>query len=92
MSAELEAAIEREATSLASLAEPLDQVRAVNEFFAQLDFELEKVTQVRFDAIRELRAAGWSYNRIAAEAGISKQRVAQIARAAGMGGERAARG
>lgn len=58
-----------EATTLASIAEASHQVKAVNDFYAQLDFEFEQVAQVRFDALRELRGAGWSYLRIAGRLG-----------------------
>jgi hypothetical protein len=87
LSAVLERALTREAESLASIAEPIDRVQAANDFYAQLDYELEKVAKVRLEAIRELRATGWSYNRIAEATGLSKERVAQLARIGGVAGQ-----
>lgn len=92
LSPRLQTAIAIEATGLASLADAADQVRAVSDFYAQLDFELEQVAAVRLDAVRRLRGAGWSYVRIAEATGLSKERVAQLSRTAGVAGRQAARG
>jgi hypothetical protein len=76
----------KEAIGLASLADPAGQIRAVSDFYAQLDFELEQIAAVRLNALRELRAAGLSYIRIAEETGLSKERIAQLCRVAGVAG------
>ena len=76
----------KEAIGVASLADPAGQIRAVNDFYAQLDFELEQIAGVRLNAVRELRAAGLSYSRIVEATGLSKERIAQLCRAAGVAG------
>jgi len=48
--------------------------------FAALDAELAKLAEVRYSAVRELRAQGWSYEKLAAASGLSKSRVAQLVR------------
>ncbi len=63
---------------LDGMSDPLRQAKAVGDFFAALDAELEAVAMVRLQAVRELRALGWSYDRIARETGLSKGRVAQL--------------
>ena len=82
ISAELQAALLAEAHQLASIDGAVEQVKAVNDFFAQLDAELEQFADVRFEAVSQLRAEGMSYDRIAEATGLSKARVAQLARAA----------
>jgi hypothetical protein len=91
ISAELEAALAREAMNLAAVTDAVDQVKAVNDFFAQLDYELEAVARVRLQAVADLRGEGWSYDRIAAATGLSKARVAQLSRAARAAGRRVRR-
>ncbi|VXB04093.1 conserved exported hypothetical protein [Aeromicrobium sp. 9AM] len=82
ISAELQAALLRECHQLGSIVEAVERVQALNDFFAQLDFELEQFADVRLDAVAELRGRGWSYDRIASETKLSKSRVAQLSRAA----------
>jgi hypothetical protein len=79
-------AVTAELQSLAQVADPLERMGLVGEFYAALDHELERIAQARLEAVRDLRAQGWSYDRIASAAGITKGRVAQLARKAGAGG------
>ncbi|WP_297782763.1 hypothetical protein [Aeromicrobium sp.] len=85
VSAELEAALLKESRALGGLVEAVDRIKAVNDFFAQLDLELEQFADVRLEAVRELRAQGWSYDRIAAATSLSKARVAQLVKETGRG-------
>jgi uncharacterized protein YerC len=82
ISADLQAALPAEVCQLASIDGAVEQVKTVNDFFAQLDVELEQFTDVRFDAASQLRAEGMSYDRTAEATGLSKARVARLARAA----------
>lgn len=82
ISADLQAALFAEVRQLASTDSAVEQVKAVNDFFAQLDVELEQFADVRFDAVSQLRAEGMSYDCIAAATGLSRARVAQLARVA----------
>ena len=77
---ELHTAIEAEAAQLEALPDALERIRAVGDAFAALDDELEQLARVRLRAVAELRGQGWSYDRIAASTGLSKGRVAQLAR------------
>lgn len=83
ISAELQAALLNEAHQLANVVDPVDRIQAINDFFAQLDFELEQFGDTRLDAITELRTQGLSYDRIAEATNLSKARVAQLVKAAG---------
>lgn len=76
----LRKAIRDEAAELMAIADPANRVRAVGDVFAALDAELAKLAEVRYAAVRELRAAGWSYEKLAAASGLSKSRVAQLVR------------
>jgi hypothetical protein len=78
-----------EADALRANDGPLERIQAVNDFYAQLDFELEQIAAVRLEAIKELRREGWSYDQLAQATGLSKTRVAQLAR--GMRGRRRSR-
>ena len=69
-----------EGERLAALGEPLAVIRGVGDAFAALDGELERLARPRLDAVRALRRDGWSYDRIASATGLSKGRVAQLAR------------
>jgi DNA-directed RNA polymerase specialized sigma24 family protein len=60
------------------LSDPVEVCTAVGDTFAALDTELERLAEVRIAAIRQLRADGWSYDRIAAATGLSKPRVQQL--------------
>lgn len=68
----------KEAIGVASLADPAGQIRAVNDFYAQLDFELEQIAAVRLNAVRELRAAGLSYSRIVEPESTDAEGVSSI--------------
>ena len=81
MSDGVRAALDAEVARLLELDDPVDRIRAVGDFNAALDVELEKVAQVRLEAVAELRARGMTYERIADQTGLSLQRVAQLARA-----------
>ncbi len=78
LSREVRQALRAETMRLDGMSDPLRQAKAVGDFFAALDAELEAVAMVRLQAVRELRALGWSYDRIARETGLSKGRVAQL--------------
>jgi hypothetical protein len=81
-SAELQAALLAETHQLASIVDPVERIEAINDFFAQFDFELEAFGDTRLEAVSELRAQGWSYHRIAVATRLSKARVAQLVKAA----------
>ncbi len=80
LSADLRDALRAEADRLAAAGEPVPVIKAVGDAFAALDGELERLAQARLDAVRALRRQGWSYDRIATATGLSKGRVAQLAR------------
>jgi uncharacterized protein YerC len=80
LSPELRGALRAESKRIAALPEAVDVVKAVGDFFAAADAELERVAQVRLAAIRRLRADGWSYQRIADATGLSQARAAQLSR------------
>ena len=92
MSKEIKTALDREMMRLSRLDDPVEQVRAVGDFFAALDVELEKVAAVRRDAVAALRARAMTYERIAEVTGLSKPRVAQLSREVGAGGRRRRQG
>lgn len=81
-------ALNAEIHELAGTEGALERIRLVGDFYAALDAELERIAQVRLEAVRELRTQGWSYARIAAATGLSSGRVAQLAREAKSGGRR----
>jgi len=76
----LQQAVRDEVRRLDSIDDPASQVIAVGDAFAAFDHELERIAEVRLDAIRTLRETGWSYDRIAAATGLSKGRAAQLSR------------
>ena len=78
ISVDLQTALMKESRDLGALVDAVARVQAVNDFFAQLDLELEQFADVRLEAISELRAQGWSYDRIAEATNLSKARVAQL--------------
>lgn len=80
LSPEVRDALRTEADRLAKLGEPLEVIKAVGDAFAALDGELERLARPRLEAVRALRRDGWSYDRIATATGLSKGRVAQLAR------------
>jgi len=65
---------------LESLADLVDIVTGVGNTFAALDAELERIAKVRLKAVHRLRHDGWSYDRIAAVSGLSKDRVARLSK------------
>jgi hypothetical protein len=75
---ELRNALRAEAARIARLDDPVEVCTAVGDTFAALDTELERLADVRVAAIGQLRADGWSYDRIAAATGLSKPRVQQL--------------
>lgn len=86
MSAELQRALFVEANALRAIAVAEERMKALNDFYAQLDLELEQFAEARLEAVLDLRRMGWSYARIALATRLSKARVAQLSRAAGLGG------
>jgi DNA-directed RNA polymerase specialized sigma24 family protein len=86
LSERLRAALEAEGSRLAKVEDPVEAIRAVGDFNAQLDLELEFIVDVRRHAVRALREDGWTYQRIAEATGLSEARVAQLARSSGVGG------
>jgi len=73
-------AIREEAANLTAIADPAKRVRAVGDVFAALDAELAKLAEVRYEAVRDLRAQGLSYDKLALASGLSKSRVAHLVR------------
>lgn len=73
-------ALRRECERLAELVDPVQRARAISELFATLDNELPALARIRVDAVVELRENKWSYMQIAILTGLSKTRVAQLAR------------
>jgi len=65
---------------LERLPDPVTRIVAANLVMAAVDEELSTLAQIRIAAVHELRGLGWSLGRIAAATGLSKARVAQIAR------------
>jgi uncharacterized protein YerC len=78
----MRAAIEAEMRTAAALVDPVERIKFVSDFFAAIDGGLEQVAEVRLDAVAALRAQGLTYDRIAEVTGLSKPRVAQLAREA----------
>lgn len=82
LSPEQHAAITAPAAQVEAAGEPLAVIDAVVEVFASLEDTLAEVALPRLRAIAQLRAGGWSYDRISAATQLSKGRVAQLAREA----------
>ena len=82
LSADLRAAIEAQARQVEKAGEPLAVINAVADVFASLDDALAEIALPRLRAIAQLRAEGWSYDRISAATHLSKPRVAQLSREA----------
>ena len=80
LSAATRDALRDEVARLGQLKDPVEAIRAVGDAFAALDAELEALAVVRLRAVQALRDEGWSYQDIADASGISKGRVAQLAR------------
>ncbi|WP_406028216.1 hypothetical protein OH802_12230 [Nocardioides sp. NBC_00850] len=60
--------------------DPAATLRDLENQRCQVDRHLEDLHDESARAVRLLRRRGWSFGRIAAETGISNQRVAQLAR------------
>ncbi|MDQ4110451.1 MAG: hypothetical protein M3306_05035 [Actinomycetota bacterium] len=60
--------------------DPAATLRDLENQRSQVDRHLEDLHDASARAVRLLRRRGWSFGRIAAETGISNQRVAQLAR------------
>ena len=67
---------------LEGIGNALEIIAAVGDTYAALDDALEAIAVPRLRAVAQLRAQGWSYDRIAAATDLSKGRVAQLVRAA----------
>lgn len=79
---DLRAAFAGEVARLERVPDPVARIRAVNDSFAALDGELAALAGVRLRALAALRGDGWTYQRLVAGTGLSKSRVAQLARQA----------
>ena len=75
-------ALRADVQRIAASDDPLEIIRDVGDAFAALDAELARYADIRLNALIRLRADGWSYDRIAAATGLSKDRVARLARSA----------
>jgi DNA-directed RNA polymerase specialized sigma24 family protein len=73
-------ALRDEIARLGAIRDPVEAMRAVSDAFAALDAELDALAIVRLRAVQALRDEGWSYQDIADATGVSKGRVAQLAR------------
>lgn len=80
LDAGLRAALRGEVARLEQVSDPVARINAVNDSFAALDAELSQLAAVRLRAIAALRGDGWTYTRLVASTGLSKARVAQLAR------------
>jgi len=78
----LRAALRSEVQRLERLPDPVARIQAVNDSFAALDDELARLAGVRLRAVSALRGEGWTYARLVLSTGLSKTRVAQLARQA----------
>lgn len=76
----LAVALRDERERLTALVDPVQRARAISALFATLDTELPALAKIRVDAVLELRRNEWSYMQIAILTGLSKTRVAQLAR------------
>jgi hypothetical protein len=71
ISEQLRRALLHEGGELAGRPDPVEQVKAIYDFHAELDYELEPIADARLAAVAELRRQGWSYDRIAAATELS---------------------
>lgn len=79
-SAAVRDSLRNEVDRLGQIQDPVDAIRAVGDAFPALDTELDALAAVRLRAVQALRGHGWSYQDIADAIGLSKGRVAQLAR------------
>lgn len=68
------------AAQFEDLEDPVARISAVSAVLAAVEEVLAVLAQLRIVAVHQLRADGWSLDRIARATGLSKARVAQIAR------------
>lgn len=73
-------AVREACASTSRLQDPLAQISAASVLMAALEEETVQLAQLRIAAVLELRRSGWSLGRIADATGLSKARIAQIAR------------
>lgn len=78
----IDAAIRREADRLARSGDAADSVVALSELIAFLQEQLTAVTVRRDELLVELLAETPSHRRLAAQLGLSRQRVDQLAKLA----------
>jgi len=83
VSAALRTALRAEVRRVRQLADQADRVRAVSDALATIEAEHERLSRERLEAIRRLRRDGLSYTQISQATGLSRTRVAQLAREAG---------
>lgn len=70
------------AASLRLVKDPAERARRAIAAEQAYSEELPAIRAVRYEAIAELRAQKWTYDRIAEALGISKARVAQLVKRA----------
>lgn len=73
-------AFTNELKELRKVRDPEERIRIVGDLFAALDDPVEQLTTLRLEAVGELRKQGWTYDRLASLSGLSKTRIAQLAR------------
>lgn len=78
----LEKALRAETARILKLGDPADQVRGISAVLATLEAEYTRLNAVRLVAIMTLRGEGLSLDAIARRTGLSKTRVAQLAKQA----------
>ncbi len=67
-----------EVQRIASLADPIDQLRAATEAMSQAQATVVELARLRRKIIQDLHEAGWSYARIGEAAGLSRGRIHQV--------------
>lgn len=80
LSTALTDALRAEEEHLNALPEAQDRAKAVGDFFAALDAELERIALVRIRAVVAMKRGGMSQLAIGRAVGLSKARVGQILR------------
>lgn len=64
---------------LLQIPDPLDRAKALSAALHNLPDVQNQLRQARQDAVKELRADGWSHAQVAAELGVTRSRAQQIA-------------
>src|SRR4051794_11085238 len=59
-------------------ASPVEILRSTTDAIARLEDARRPMAQLRQDALRTMRDAGWGYDRIAAASELSKPRIQQL--------------